>query len=122
MPADQSTTTVRRSDHDGAGGAGRQARGALDAPAGITQTTGWRDMSTAPRDGSQFLMSFHYRGAASFVTIASAPSRYATRCAWWRTHDGCVPVVETHPPDIKHRCYATGWQPLPDPLEVEDGN
>lgn len=81
---------------------------------------GWRPMDSAPRDGSSFLMSYHYRHGASYVTVASAPPHFSDRYSWWRTQSGCVPLVETHPADTRHECYATGWQPLPEPIEVED--
>ena len=77
----------------------RRARGGIhEARAGVGSADGWRDIASAPKDGSRFLASFVCSTSNAQVVVADV--------AWHRDHwcsdgDG---IIEP-----------TRWQPLPSP-------
>jgi len=70
----------------------------------------WRDIASAPMDGTQFLAAL----SNGWVTIVSAPAPNPGHFAWW-THDRLsIPIVSTHRPGSLGNCIlAVAWMPLP---------
>ena len=85
---------------------------------------GWRDMDSAPKDGTMFLAYIrHNVGGAERWSVAWAPSHLNenSRCAWWVTQSdvGC-PIVETHR-SVENCWIMEAWQPLPAPPASNSG-
>lgn len=85
---------------------------------------GWRDMDSAPKDGTMFLAYIrHNVGGAERWAVAWAPSHLNenSRYAWWVTQSdvGC-PIVETHS-SVDNCWIMEAWQPLPAPPASNSG-
>lgn len=79
----------------------------------------WRDIESAPRDGTQFLAAL----SNGWVVIMSEVPKW-DRYAWYQTSSTVidVPVARTHRPEtLTESILATHWQPLPDPPEPTEG-
>lgn len=81
------------------------------------QTTVWRPIETAPRDGTEFLAATNH----GRVMVLSAPqsAAHGARYLWWRVsgRDGAIPIEDTHAPGSfkPDATLATHWMPLPEP-------
>lgn len=87
----------------------------LAAPAG----DGWRDIASAPRDGSRILVGyFNFEGrwvvheAWWRMPYESAPRK---DCWWCHDKDGTLLSADLHFSPEGKRLGATYWQPLPAP-------
>jgi len=83
---------------------------------------GWQPISSAPRDGTQFLALV----SNGWHALARAPQNLDWPYQWWLSSDRqSYPVVETHPDDTdwsqSYTMLLTHWMPLPPPPEQEGG-
>lgn len=74
---------------------------------------GWRDIESAPKDGTQFLALV----SNGWYAIARAPAEALQKgwpYQWWLTSDRqSYPVVETHSEDSSFGMTLEYWMPLP---------
>lgn len=81
--------------------------------------TGWRDIETAPKDGTEFL-ALVSNGWHALVSAPADGLRNEWPYLWWRSSDRhSYPVVQTFPADTDWDATSTlrltHWQPLPAP-------
>lgn len=86
-------------------------------PSAPDSETGWRDIESAPKDGTQFL-ALVSNGWYALVSAPVQGLREGWPFQWWRSSDRrSYPVVETHLADYDwSQSYAlllTHWHPLP---------
>lgn len=89
---------------------GNELFAALSVPAPIE--AGWRDISTAPKDGTEFLAAL----SNGWRVILSEP-RGSERFAWYTSSARIsVPIARTHREgSLTESLLATHWMPLPSP-------
>lgn len=69
----------------------------------------WRDISTAPRDGTPILIG------------CSKPGFYPRSCWWSDYFDSWVVREDEGSATYLHSEYVTHWMPLPDPPDIKSG-
>ena len=77
---------------------------------------GWQDISTAPKDGTQFLALL----SNGWYELLRCRANLDWPYQWWTaTGNVSVPIVDTHPADTDwsktFTILATHWMPLPSP-------
>lgn len=75
----------------------------------------WRDIETAPKDGTPFLAAL--TSGHSTILWATEGVRKNWKYSWWGGHVADVPYEPSHPlnTDWSNTQRATHWQPLPSP-------
>ena len=85
----------------------------------MTTNPKWQPISTAPRDGTQFLALLS-NGWYAILSHKAEPNEDRHSYRYWRSSCSVdSPVVETHPENMDwakyHTILAEWWQPLPAP-------
>lgn len=79
-------------------------------------TDNWQDISTAPKDDTEFIAYL----SNGWVTVMRGNFDSNSRYAWWSVQLRLsIPYTPSHPKDIDwastYTVTATHWQPLPNP-------